>query len=126
MADIWRERACTLSGPSGYVPRYYAMTASAERLMEVEQYPETDTSKVLSRDEARQLYEEKLERLVFDQVSFSYGRDGDSFTMESDESVSTMPVLDRISFAIRKGDYVAVTGTSGCGKSTLYVIKMVE
>lgn len=113
-----------LSGLSGYVPRYYAMTASAERLMEVEQYPQTDTSKVLSQDEARQLYEEQLERIVFDQVSFSYGRDGDAYAMESDESISIIPVLDRISFAIRKGDYVAVTGTSGCGKSTMLKVLM--
>lgn len=113
-----------LSGLSGYVPRYYAMTASAERLMEVEQYPQTDTTKVLSQDEARRLYEEKLERIVFDQVSFSYGRDGDSYAMESDESVSIIPVLDRVSFTIGKGDYVAVTGTSGCGKSTMLKVLM--
>lgn len=106
-----------LSGLSGYVPRFYAMTASAERLMEVEGYPQADTSKVLSRDEAKQFYEEKLERIVLDQVTFSYGSGGDAGDM-------TIPVLDRVSFAINKGDYVAITGTSGCGKSTMLKVLM--
>jgi lipoprotein-releasing system ATP-binding protein len=34
----------------------------------------------------------------------------------------TLPILKDISFTIRKGEFVSVTGKSGCGKSTLLYI----
>lgn len=34
----------------------------------------------------------------------------------------TIPVLNDITFAVNKGEFVAVTGKSGCGKSTLLYI----
>lgn len=100
-----------LSGLSGYIPRYYAMTASAERLMEVESYSNVDTSHMLSGKEIRQQYEANVSKFVFENVSFSYDR-------------SETPVLDKASFSIDKGDYVAITGSSGCGKTTMLKIFM--
>jgi subfamily B ATP-binding cassette protein MsbA len=44
--------------------------------------------------------------LVFDRVSFRYAEDGDQ-------------VLDDVSFAVRRGEIVALVGPSGAGKTTL-------
>lgn len=100
-----------LAGLGGYVPRYYTMIASAERLMEVEQYEDADESGIRSMEEVWKLYEEQIREIAFEHVSFRYpGKDG--------------AVLRDVSFSIAKGDYVAVTGTSGCGKSTMLKLLM--
>ena len=100
-----------LAGLGGYVPRYYTMIASAERLMEVEQYEDADESGIRSMEEVWKLYEEQIREIAFEHVSFRYpGKDG--------------AVLRDVSFSIAKGDSVAVTGTSGCGKSTMLKLLM--
>ena len=95
---------------TGYLPKYYAMLASAERLKEVEDYTSTLSKGILAAEEARNLYQEELLELVFENVNFSYGREN--------------KVLQNYSFQIKKGSYVAITGTSGCGKSTLLKLLM--
>ncbi len=100
-----------LAGLGGYVPRYYTMIASGERLMEVEQYEDADESGLRSMEEVWKLYEEQIREIAFEHVSFRYpGKDG--------------AVLRDVSFSIAKGDSVAVTGTSGCGKSTMLKLLM--
>lgn len=120
-----------LAGLSGYIPRYYAMIASGERLMEVEDYPEVDQKRLLSKEAADKIYREAVQNIVFDRVSFCYdGEPGNpdfGFGTPSVESVndkSRLPVLHQISFSVAKGDYVAITGASGCGKSTLLKVLM--
>lgn len=97
---------------TGYLPRFYAAIASAERLMEAEEMSE------------RQEKEEGLDTVTkglsfetedgntgsfyavgFDKVAFSY-TGGD-------------PVLSSADIEIKRGDYIAFTGESGCGKSTM-------
>ncbi|MBQ3116352.1 MAG: ABC transporter ATP-binding protein [Clostridia bacterium] len=86
---------------SNILPKYYAMTASAERLMEIEQIEdEPKLSVEKSRDD---LYKD-MQSIVFDDVCFTYDRDR---------------VLKDASAVINKGDFVMVTGKSGAGKSTL-------
>ena len=96
---------------SGYLPRYYAMVASAERLMEIEvlatDEPARSTTEVLS------LYRESLTALGLHDASFAYVHD---------ENPSA--VLDGVSITINKGDYLAFTGHSGCGKSTVLKLLM--
>ncbi len=102
-----------LSGISGFVPRFYAMLASAERLMEIESYKEVAAEEVRTTEDTRMLYDTKMEKIMFEKVSFDYIKEND-----------TCPVLREISLTIQKGDYVAMTGTSGCGKSTLLKLLM--
>lgn len=99
-----------LSGLSGCIPRYFAVTASAERLMEAEAYSERKEEGGNSHEKVRRLYEEKFSKITVDKLSFSY-RNG-------------LSVLENVSFSIEKGDFVTITGSSGCGKSTLLKVLM--
>ena len=89
---------------SGYLPRWYAMMASAERLMEAENIEKDVCTAPESLAEAKRLYEEDFSSFGFSGVTFSYGSDGNA--------------VEDLSFEIKKGQHVAFTGQSGCGKST--------
>lgn len=90
-----------LAGLSGILPQYYAVLASAERLMEIENLPEEPLSqKVL---EPRNDYE-RLSGISFENISFGYGENS---------------VLENASLSIAKGDFAVIGGISGIGKSTL-------
>ena len=85
---------------SNVLPKYYAMVASSERLMEIEDIEsEVDTPYV----DAKSTYENML-GIKIDGVEFSYDRE---------------KVLVDASFYINKGDFVMIEGSSGVGKSTL-------
>lgn len=89
---------------SGYLPRWYAMLASAERLMEAENIEKDVCETPAGLSEAKKLYEEDFSSFGFSGIAFSYGRDEN--------------VVEDLTFEIKKGEYVAFTGQSGCGKST--------
>ena len=92
---------------SGYLPRWYAMTASAERLMEIEQYPDDGTQTALSFDQVSDYYEKRFRAITFRDACFTYAGED-------------MPVvLKKLNLEIRKGEIVAFTGHSGCGKTTV-------
>lgn len=85
---------------TGVIPQLIAMTASAERLMELErlrQPAETDSV------DAGALYE-NMQYIGAEKLSFSYDRE---------------QVLDKCEFRLNKGEFAVVTGPSGIGKSTL-------
>ena len=102
-----------LSGISSFVPWYYSLVASAERLMEVESYE--DDGEVASAEVARAYYEDEFGCLGLRDASFAYRPTGE-------EEMPT--VLDGLTLEVRKGDYVAFTGHSGCGKSTVLKLLM--
>lgn len=85
---------------SGIVPRYFAMIASAERIIEIEGMEEEtkccniDTKKTYNA----------MKGIAIEDVEFTYDRD---------------KVFKGASLYINKGDFVALTGHSGVGKSTL-------
>lgn len=93
---------------SGFIPRWYSMTASAERLMEVEEY--ADDKKVMSHSEALRIYNESFSKLGLRGAGFSY---------PADEDGNRVKVLDNYDLEIKKGEFIAFTGYSGCGKSTV-------
>ncbi len=95
---------------SGYLPKFYAMTASAERLMEAECFADDFTGAIDGEDKVKSFYENEFSGIVFENVSFSYS--------------DNVPVADGISFGISKGDRAAFTGQSGCGKSTIFKLMM--
>lgn len=87
----------------GTLPKYTAMLASAERLMEL-----TDRAKDIQTVNGAGKREEayrKLNKICFDHVSFSYDED--------------RPVLQEETFEVQKGEFVALIGSSGIGKSTI-------
>ena len=91
-----------LQNVSGILPRYYSASASAERLMEIE-----DLSKDMDKigdNEIEEIYE-KFEYILVDNVTFGYNEKN---------------ILNNFSCKINRGSMTAILGDSGMGKSTLF------
>jgi len=93
-----------LQGPfanlSGVLPKYVAMCASAERLMELKQIQGEAHA---SEENAQDLYA-GMRELRAEKLCFSYDREA---------------ILSGADFALPKGTFAVITGPSGIGKSTL-------
>jgi ATP-binding cassette subfamily B protein len=96
---------------SGFLPKYYAMLASGDRLREVERYEADDTRPAV--EEIQGFYRQRFTGLALKDACFTY-RSG----RESPE------LLNGLNLTIQKGEYVAFTGPSGCGKSTVLKLLM--
>ena len=84
-------------------PKYAAMVASAERLMEITERSNEDEA-VMVQESREEIYAQ-MEGISFENVSFSY---------EDDRKV-----LQNESFCVNKGEFAALIGSSGIGKSTI-------
>ena len=104
---------------SGFVPRFYAMLSSAERLMEAENLANAGTDNRKTLNEIQNIYEKGLEKIVLEDISFTY-----LSPSGNPESLQQPPTLSGWNFEIKKGSYTALTGPSGCGKSTLLKLLM--
>ena len=105
---------------TGYLPKFYAMTASAERLMEAESFEEHCPEGVMGSEEIHCFYEDNFKGIRFDNASFTYLP-----PVQENAQKDSMPVvMKNVNVEINKGEYVAFTGHSGCGKSTLLKLMM--
>lgn len=84
---------------SSLIPRAFAVTASVERLLELEDVKE----ELLGGEEIPDNIYEKMENIVFDDVTFSYSDDA---------------VVSNININVKKGECAVIAGESGAGKST--------
>ncbi|SCW53734.1 ABC-type multidrug transport system, ATPase and permease component [Ruminococcaceae bacterium YRB3002] len=106
-----------LQGPivniTGIIPRIFTITASADRLMEIETYEDTYVEPA-GEEAIREYYDSAFEGMGMRDVYFSYVSEGGE----------TPRVIENLSFDVKKGEYVALTGHSGCGKSTVLKLLM--
>lgn len=86
---------------STILPKFYSMTASAERLIEIEKLENDDEEKDL---DVNKLYEE-LKGISIENLTFEYNRD---------------KIFENADVSIDKGSFAVVIGQSGIGKSTLF------
>ena len=84
---------------SSLVPQAFAVTASVERLLELENLKDENIKNIALPADTY----ENMEQIVYDNVTFSY----------SDDSV-----VSGINMRINKGECVVIAGESGAGKST--------
>lgn len=104
---------------TGFLPKYYAMLASAERLREAESF-KVDEEKKKSAQELENFYKEQFLALGLEKAVFAYKTPGQM--KENNAEIPT--VLSGVNLEIRKGEHVMFTGSSGCGKSTVLKLLM--
>lgn len=91
---------------SNLLPQYYAMIASAERIIDVENL---ENEQELEKNiDIKALYD-NLDGISVENISFSYDED---------------EIFKNASVSVKKGEFLAIAGTSGIGKSTLLKLFM--
>ena len=85
---------------SGLLPRFFGMTASAERIIELEALPDEAVSD-------KKADYNSLNKICIKNLSFSYGENN---------------VLSNVNIDIEKNKFTSLTGISGGGKSTLFYL----
>lgn len=116
-----------LAGITGYLPQFYTVLASAERLMEVE---ELQSDPAPASWNVGQFYRDEFASIALRHVCFSYDRGESADIRDTEKSPDicsrtlAKDVLNDFNLEIPKGAFIALTGRSGCGKSTLVKILM--
>lgn len=100
MLQLVNQIQSPFAGLSSLFPRYYGMTASAERIIQIESLP-------VEKAAQKRLSYSDFKGISLRDVCFSYGENH---------------VLKNVSIEIEKGDFISLTGISGGGKSTLFLL----
>lgn len=110
---------------SGFLPRFYSMLASCERLMEVEALTDQRKEPALSLEEINAFYEQEFKGLCLQNISFTYLPSSQKVIHWAQDQKQAAPaVLKDFELEIHKGEYVIFNGSSGCGKSTILKLMM--
>ena len=115
MVQLVSQVQSPLANISGYLPRWYAMLGSAERLAEVEELACND-AQALPLADARSLYEGGLTAVGLEDVSYTYWPATEDVSETSREGLPS--AVAELTLEVRKGEFLALVGESGCGKST--------
>lgn len=102
-----------VQGPMGnissFIPRFYAMLASAERLIEPENFADQTDEESKKNSFTLSFYKNEFESINLSHIYFAYPNEEKT-------------LLKDYSLSIHKGEVIAFTGQSGCGKSTIFRI----
>lgn len=121
ITQLIRQIQMPIMNITGVFPQVFTMTASAERLMEIENYT-ADEEKALSVGETKEFYDKYLKSIGVRDLTYTYFPPSDQ---GGEFSKAGMPVaIKDITLEIEKGQIVAFTGHSGCGKSTVLKLLM--
>lgn len=115
MAQLVGQVQAPLANISGYLPRWYAMLGSAERLSAAEELADGGAD-ALPLAAVRTMYEEEVSAVGLDDVSYAYWPATEDVSSMSKDGAS--PAVEDVSIEVRRGEFLALTGESGCGKST--------
>ena len=105
MLNLITQLSMPLTNISNLFTQVANMTASAERMIEIESFPEREDTKENYRD----LLEKKDFSISVNDIHFAYERD---------------EVFSGATTTINKGDFVVISGASGIGKSTLFKLML--
>ena len=96
-----------IKSASGLMPQFYEMTASTERLIELEELEE-ESAEQLPEPKSNAVKDRSFNSLNIGNISFCYNNTNDK------------NVLDNFSMVLKKGEIVGISGLSGIGKTTIF------
>ena len=99
ITQLVRQIQSPFQNMSGLVPQFFSAVASIERLIELEELKDEEST---GEHIGKEIYS-RLDRIVFDNVRFEYTKDSH---------------ISDINMEIKKGEFAVVAGESGAGKST--------
>ncbi len=107
-----------LTGISGYISQFYDIGVSAERLREVETFPDDPSGPVKGDEELQAFYEKEFRAIVFRDATFAY------HAQDEEYAASVPRIFSHVDICIPKHSCMAFTGITGSGKSTFFKLLM--